>query len=459
MNEYILLKDELINKLKIEMGPENVVTEPSVLRDFDCDASALKSVPQVMVTAKSTEQISRLLTLANRHNFPVVPRGAGTGLCGGCLTLTGGVLLSMTAMNRIRAIDTTNLIAEVEPGLITRRLRDAASEKGLFYPPDPASLDESTIGGNAATNAGGPSCLKYGVTRDYVLGLEAVLPTGKIIRTGQKTRKGVVGYDLTHLLVGSEGTLAVITGLTLKLIPHPPAVRCMGVVFPDLPSAMQAVIAIQVKGFLPAAIEFMDHKCLKRVHDLTPFKISSAKATLLIIEVDGDSGQIKREIKAIGNICREIGATDFLYAENEKEREQIWEMRRQTSTRIHDAAPIYIPEDVTVPIGKIADLVSALPTFEKKFGLDIYAFGHAGDGNIHLNITAPARDHPGLHDCVAEILKLVVKMEGTISGEHGIGFVKKKFLPLELSAASIDLQKGIKNLFDPKNILNPGKIF
>ena len=279
MNEYILLKDELIDKLKIEMGQENVVTEPSVLRDFDCDASALKSVPQVMVTAKSTEQISRLLMLANRHNFPVVPRGAGTGLCGGCLTLTGGVLLSMTAMNRIRAIDTTNLIAEVEPGLITRRLRDAASEKGLFYPPDPASLDESTIGGNAATNAGGPSCLKYGVTRDYVLGLEAVLPTGKIIRTGQKTRKGVVGYDLTHLLVGSEGTLAVITGLTLKLIPHPPAVRCMGVVFPDLPSAMQAVIAIQVKGFLPAAIEFMDNKCLKRVHDLTLFKISSAIET------------------------------------------------------------------------------------------------------------------------------------------------------------------------------------
>ncbi|MCP4692844.1 MAG: FAD-binding protein, partial [Desulfobacterales bacterium] len=273
--------------LREEMGPDRVVADRAVLREYDRDASDLRAVPRVMVIARDAERISRLLTLANKHGFPVVPRGAGTGLAGGCLTLGGGVLLSLKEMNRIKKIDATNLTADVEPGVITAHLREAAKEKGLFYPPDPASLNESTIGGNAATNAGGPSCLKYGVTRAYVLGLEAVLPTGEIIRAGVKTRKGVVGYDLAHLLVGSEGTLAVITGLTLKLIPHPPAVRCMCATFPDLPSAMRAVTAIQVRGCLPSAIEFMDHKCLERASDLLPFKRPGPGASLLIIEVDG----------------------------------------------------------------------------------------------------------------------------------------------------------------------------
>ncbi|MCP4686693.1 MAG: FAD/FMN-containing dehydrogenase, partial [Desulfobacterales bacterium] len=299
----------------------------------------------------------------------------------------------------------------------------------------------------------------YGVTRDYVLGLEAVLPTGEIIRAGVRTRKGVVGYDLAHLLVGSEGSLAVITGLTLKLIPHPPAVRCMCAAFPDLPSAMRAVTAIQVRGCLPSAIEFMDHKCLERASDLLPFKRPGPGASLLIIEVDGVDEWIAREIENIGGICKEFGAADALAAQNEKEREMIWEMRRQTSSRIHDAAPVYIPEDVVVPIARIADLVSALPAFEKKYGLDIFAFGHAGDGNIHLNITAPARDYPGLDACVLEILKLVVKMDGAISGEHGVGVAKKAFMPLELSAASLALQRGVKKLFDPANIMNTGKVF
>ncbi len=459
MKNSVQLKDEWIDQLKNEMGRENVVVDRAVLREYDRDASDLRAVPAVMVIGRSAEQIGRLLALANRRGFPVVPRGAGTGLAGGCLTLGGGVLLSMKEMNRIQAIDTTNLVAEVEPGVIAGRLREAAREKGLFYPPDPASLNESTIGGNAATNAGGPSCLKYGVTRDYVLGLEAVLPSGEIIRAGVKTRKGVVGYDLAHLLVGSEGTLAVITGLTLKLIPHPPAVRCMCAAFPSLPSAMRAVTAIQVRGCLPSAIEFMDHKCLARADDLLPFPSPGRDASLLIIEVDGVEEWIAREIRSIGDICKEFGAADALVAGTEGEREKIWEMRRQTSSRIHDAAPVYIPEDVVVPIARIADLVGALPSFEKKYGLEIYAFGHAGDGNIHLNITAPARDYPGLDACVLALLELVVRMDGAISGEHGIGHAKKEFLPLELSPTSIDLQKGVKKLFDPANIMNTGKVF
>lgn len=459
MNDSYIISEELIERIKKDVGPENVIDDSDVLKEYDRDASDIRCVPQLVVVARDVDQVSRLMKLADREKFPVIPRGAATGLAGGCLALRGGVVLSLIEMNRIRSIDAVNLIAEVEPGVITNDLRVAAKEKGLFYPPDPAGLDKSTIGGNAATGAGGPSCLKYGTTKDYILGLEAVLPNGKIIKTGVKTRKGVVGYDLTHLLVGSEGTLAIITGLTLKLIPHPPSVRCMAAAFPDLTSAMRAVTDIQVRGHLPAAIEFMDHKCLARVEDLLPFELPGQQASLLIIEVDGVESQIAAEIKAVGEICLEMGATDLIDAENEAERTRVWEMRRQTSTRIHDAAATYIPEDVAVPIGSIADLVGALPEYERKYGLDIYAFGHAGDGNIHLNITAPSSDHPGLEDGVVDILKLVVQMGGTISGEHGIGHAKKHFLSLELSEDSMALQRGLKALFDPNNILNPGKIF
>jgi D-lactate dehydrogenase (cytochrome) len=376
------------------------------------------------------------------------------------LPVLGGVVLSLEKLNRIISVDTQNLIAQVQPGTITKDLRDSVQQKKLFFPPDPAGMDQSTIGGNAATNAGGPSCVKYGTTKDYILGLEVVLPCGRMINTGTRTRKGVVGYDLTHLLVGSEGTLGIITGLTLKLIPYPAAISAMTAVFSDLPSAMQAVTQIFNKGHLPSAIEFLDAKCLLLVKDILPFHVPGEKSTLLIIEVDGNPEQTRRDIKTIGKILKEVGATHLLHAFTEKEREDIWDVRRQVSLRIHDTYALYIPEDVVVPIGKIPALVAELPKLEAEYSFDIYAFGHAGDGNIHLNITAQTRDNMNQVEMgVKAILTRVIQMGGTISGEHGIGKAKMRYLSMELSAESIRLQSEIKKVFDPNMILNPGKIF
>ncbi|MBN1141584.1 MAG: FAD-binding protein, partial [Deltaproteobacteria bacterium] len=371
---------EILELLRREFAPERILSTPEELENYDRDASELRIPPQVVVKARCREEVQKLLRLADRYGFPVVPRGAGTGLAGGCLAPHGGVILSLAEMNRILVVDEKNLVAEVEPGVITLQLKDAAKAKGLYYPPDPAGLDQSTIGGNAATNAGGPACVKYGTTRDYILGLEVVLPNGEMIRSGVKTRKGVVGYDLTHLLIGSEGTLGVITGLTLKLIPHPAAVAGMAVIFPDMGVATGAVAEIMSRGYLPCAIEFMDHQCLELVRDQLPFPTSGQEA-MLLLESDGPESQIALEMEAMGAICRQLGAKHLLPARDQKERARLWEVRRMVSLRIHDTAGLYIPEDVVVPLSRIADLIAALPALERKYRLKIYSFGHAGDGN------------------------------------------------------------------------------
>lgn len=460
MTRYSPITDEIRRRISHELGDECIVTDPDEAGTYGKDASGLSYPPELVIRVMETVQIQKLMRLANEYGFPVIPRGGGSGLAGGCVPVLGGVVLSLEKLNRIISVDTKNLIAEVEPGTITEVLRNAVRQKGLFFPPDPAGMDQSTIGGNAATNAGGPSCLKYGTTKDYILGLEAVLPSGRMINTGTRTRKGVVGYDLTQLLVGSEGTLGVITGLILKLIPFPPAVRGITAVFSDLPTAMQAVTEILNRGHLPSAIEFLDAKCLFLVKDILPFHVPGETSALLIVEVDGDPEQTKQEVKAIGRILEEVGSTHLLPAFSEQERKDIWSVRRQVSLRIHDHYSLYIPEDVVVPIEKIPVLVGELPEFEDEYGFEIYAFGHAGDGNIHLNITAQNRDN--MHRVgmgVRAILARVIQMGGTISGEHGIGKAKKQYLTMELSAESIRLQTEIKKVFDPNMILNPGKIF
>ena len=450
---------DVINEIKDVAGFDHVLTDPAILKEYDRDASFLRAAPQVMVMAKSAWQISRLLMLANKRKFPVVPRAGGTGLAGGCLPIYGGVVLNLSSMNQIMAIDSHNLIADVQPGVITSDLRNTAREKGLFYPPDPAGMDKSTIGGNAATSAGGPSCLKYGTTKDYVLGLEVVLPLGDIINTGGRTRKGVVGYDLTHLMVGSEGTLGIITRLFLKLIPHPPAVRTLAAIFRNLGDAMKAVTEIQVRGHLPAALEFMDAACLSLVKDLIPFNISGNESAFVIIELDGAESQIAASMASIVPILEEMGAFEILEAINDEQRETIWSVRRQISTRIRESSEFNAAEDIAVPIGRIADLASVMPDIEKRCTVKLYAFGHAGDGNIHINITASHAEHPGIDEAIRTIFKKTLSMGGTISGEHGIGYAKRPFIDLELSPASLVIQKGIKKLFDPNMILNPGKIF
>jgi glycolate oxidase subunit GlcD len=446
--------------LEREFGPD-LLTGHAALAARSRDESGLVHPPAAVLLARSGEQVARLVVLANEHAFAVIPRGAGTGLAGGCLAGQGGVVLDLTAMNRILDIDTKSLTATVEPGVLTGDLRRAAKAVGLFYPPDPASLDTSTIGGNAATNAGGPACVKYGTTRDYVLGLTAVLPTGEVVRAGVNTRKGVVGYDLTRLIVGSEGTLGVITGLTLKLIPHPKASACVAAVFADLGAAMRAIIAVMTRGHLPSAMEFLDARCLKLVGDLLPFRVEGEESALVLIETDGDEAQTVRAVAGIEAICRELGATNILPpATTDEGREAVWTVRRSVSTRIHEACAVYIPEDIAVPIGKIADMVAALPGVEARFGVTIFAFGHAGDGNIHLNLTA--RDEalrPRVEAAAEACVRLALGFGGTLSGEHGIGLVKRGLVPLEIGPVSLRLQRGLKALFDPRNVLNPGKIF
>jgi glycolate oxidase len=461
MPEYAPITQEIAARIRASVGEHAVVSDPEKLEAFGKDATAaLCRPPDLLVEPVTAEQIQSLMKLANQYRFPVTPRGLGTGLAGGAVPLCGGVVLSLAKMNRILTIDAENLTAIVEPGVITADLRKAARAKQLFYPPDPASIDTCSLGGNAATNAGGASCLKYGTTRHYVLGLEVVLPTGEIIQAGVQTRKGVVGYDMVQLLVGSEGTLGIITKLILKLIPHPPAVSTLVALFPDLPTAMSAVTAILTSGHLPSAMEFMDRLCLDLVGDRLPFEGVGEAGAFLLIETDGAPGVVDREIEAIGEVCLEKNALDVFLAPDSYKRAQMWEVRREISLRIEERYPVYIPEDVVVPIGSIAEFVEALPRLADEFGVGIYSFGHAGDGNIHLNITARDRDNQDRIDRGIEtVIRRVLSLGGTVSGEHGIGCAKRHLLRLELSATSIRLQQEIKKVFDPLLILNPGKLF
>jgi glycolate oxidase len=438
-----------------------IIDDPGKMEEFGRDKTpgAFRR-PELVVEATEVPQIRALLRLANDCRFPVIPRGLGTGLAGGAIPVHGGVVLSLAKMNRILAIEPRNMIAVVEPGVRNLDLKNAVREHGLCYPPDPASNDACSIGGNAATNAGGPACVKYGTTRDYILGLEAVLPSGELIEAGVRTRKGVVGYDLTRLLVGSEGTLGVITKLIVRLIPHPADVTTLVALFPKLSPAMETITTILMRGFMPSTLEFMDSRCLELVGDLLPFAGAKEAGAMLLIESDGAPETIRREIEAIREICLAGGASDALIALDEGRRERMWEVRRAISLRIEESHPLDIQEDIVVPLGRIAEFVECLPGYEAAHGVKIYAFGHAGDGNIHLSVTAESLDaRKAAETGVRGIIQKVIAMGGTMSGEHGVGIAKQPFLPLELTPTSIRLQRAIKLLFDQNLILNPGKIF
>jgi len=443
------------------IGGLTLIDAPEKLEEFGRDKTpGAFHRPELVVEATEVSPIRALLRLANECRFPVTPRGLGTGLAGGSLPVLGGVVLSLARMNRIIAIEPRNMIAVVEPGVRNLDLKNAVREHGLCYPPDPASNDACSIGGNAATNAGGPACVKYGTTRDYILGLEAVLPSGELIEAGVRTRKGVVGYDMTRLLVGSEGTLGVITKLIVRLIPHPADVTTLVALFPKLSPAMETITTILMRGYMPSTLEFMDSRCLGLVGDLLPFEGVKEAGAMLLIESDGAPETIRREIAAIREICQEGGASDALIAADAARRTRMWEVRKAISLRIEEHHPLDIQEDIVVPLGRIAEFVECLPAYEAAHAVKIYAFGHAGDGNIHLSITADSCDaRESAEAGVCEIIKKVIAMGGTMSGEHGVGIAKQRFLPLELSPESIHLQRAIKLLFDPNLILNPGKIF
>jgi D-lactate dehydrogenase (cytochrome) len=457
---YSKITPELKARILRAVGPECEVKDAGLLEAAATDATGMVREPELVLSMKSAGQISNLLKLANEFSFPVIPRGAGTGLAGGSLADLGGVVICLHEMDDIIEIDPSNLIARVQPGVILKDLKAAAEKQGLFYPPDPASLETCSVGGTVATDAGGPACVKYGTTRQYVMGLTCVLPSGEIVKCGVSTRKGVVGFDLTRLMCGSEGALGILTEITLKLIPKPRAVNTQVAVFDDIFKATGAVAAVMAAGVTPSAVEFIDAKCLELIRDLLPFSGVAAGSALVIMEADGMPGSVSEEMRVMSRVVRDSGAAHMLPAGDEKTRAEVWDMRRQVSLRIHESAAVYVPEDVVVPLNRIAELVDRLPSFEGYYGLTIYAFGHAGDGNVHLNVTADSRDKEGeVEACIGELLKYVLKLGGTISGEHGVGLAKKRFLPLELSGESVRLQREIKRVFDPNLILNPGKLF
>jgi len=460
MPEYTPITAEIRARIAAILGLV-IIDDPGKMEEFGRDKTpGAFHRPELVVEATEVPQIQALLRLANDCRFPVIPRGLGTGLAGGAIPIHGGVVLSLAKMNRILAIEPRNMIAVVEPGVRNLDLKNAVRDHGLCYPPDPASNDACSIGGNAATNAGGPACVKYGTTRDYILGLEVVLPSGELIEAGVRTRKGVVGYDMTRLLVGSEGTLGVITKLIVRLIPHPAAVTTLVALFPKLSPAMETITTILMRGYMPSTLEFMDSRCLELVGDILPFTGVKEAGAMLLIESDGAPETIRREIEAIREICLAGGASDALVALDADRRAKMWEVRRAISLRIEEQHPLDIQEDIVVPLGRIAEFVECLPGYEAAHGVKIYAFGHAGDGNIHLSVTGESLEvRKAAETGVCEIIQKVIAMGGTMSGEHGVGIAKQPFLPLELSPESIRLQRAIKLLFDPNLILNPGKVF
>jgi glycolate oxidase len=444
------------------VGQENTLTAPEELYCYGYDASKLKALPDLVVFPGSAEEVAGLLKLANRHRFPVFPRGAGSGMVGAAVPWNGGMVMALTRLNRILEIDPDNLLAVSEPGVITGEFQKAVLRHGLFYPPDPASLQFCTLGGNVAMCAGGPRAIKYGVTRDYILGLEAVLPTGSIITTGTRTVKGVVGYDLTRLLVGSEGTLGVFTKIVLRLVPAPEGVRTLMAVFPSLETAAKAVSAIIKERIIPSTLEFMDQATIRVVENYLKIGLPVESEAILLIEVDGRDCLLDGDVKRIGEICGQCGASEVEIAHTDAERERLWRARRSISPALGQIKPGKINEDVTVPRTEIPVLIRAIQRLAEEYDLTIVCFGHAGDGNIHTNIMLDRDNEDELRrseEAVEKLFRIVLELGGTLSGEHGIGITKSPFLQWEIGPSGYEAMWRIKAALDPLNILNPGKMF
>jgi len=455
----------LANHIKIELkricGEENVSFSPEDLLCYSYDATNTMSAPDAVVFVKSAEEVSLILKMANAEGFPVIPRGAGTGFSGGSVPVEGGVVLSTERMKAIIEIDAENLTAVVEPGVVTWDFQQEAERLGLFYPPDPTSLKFSTIGGNIAECAGGPRAVKYGVTRDYVTGLEVVLPTGEIINTGVRTAKGVVGYDLTRLIVGSEGTLGVVTKAYLRLLPKPETIRTMLAVFSDVKDAARAVSAIIRERIIPSTLELIDSVSIRCVEEHARIGLPAGAGAVLLIEVDGSEAATTLEAEGVRKVCEEHGAS-VRTASGKAEVKDLWKARRALSASLYKIKPNKINEDVVVPRARIPALIEGIQTIAGAHNLLIACFGHAGDGNIHVNVMHDAKDPieaAAAKQAVTEVFELTLRLGGTISGEHGVGTAKAPFIGMELGLVTIDLMKRVKHAFDPNGILNPGKIF
>jgi glycolate oxidase len=455
------LPDRFVARLREVVGAPHVLISPPEIERYGVDALGIRAAPDLVITPRSTAEISAVAALCNQQGIPLIARGAGTGYTGGAVPTRGGVVLSLERLDRILEIDETNLLAVVEPAVITADLQRAVERVGLFYPPDPASLETSSIGGNVAECAGGPRAFKYGTTKRYVLALEAVLPDGEIVRTGSKAVKNVVGYDLTQLLVGSEGTLAIITRITVRLIPKPPARATVSAGFAGIRGAVDAVSTLIQRRVVPAAIELIDSASLRAAESYAGRVLTPGDA-MLIIECDGTDAAVAEEIALVESACRDAGAIEIVRAASADEREALWRARRDVSLALRATGLLKINHDVVVPRGRVPELFDTIESLRRRHALPIAAFGHAGDGNIHVNLMIrhdDAAERDRARSAERELFEQVVALEGSISGEHGIGFAKAPYLEIELSRDEIALMRRVKAAFDPNNILNPGKIF
>ncbi len=453
-----------LDDLKNLLGKGKVLTTLEERIVYSYDASCGRALPDVVVLPENTGDVQAILRFASEHKSCVYPRGAGTGMTGGSLPLGGGIAVVFAKMNRILEIDTANLTARLEPGVILGEFKDAVREKGLFYPPDPASARIATIGGTVAENAGGLNSIKYGVTRNYVLALEVVSARGDVMRFGRGTMKSVSGYDITRLLVGSEGTLALITEITLKLIPHPRRVGTLLAAFPDDVSALKVALGIIKEPLLPAALEFMDEAAVYCARQYTQNPFLEKAGGLLLIEFDGDSDSpssgMRRDLARARELCTNGGAIELRETSNARVRDVLWEIRRCISPAIYQIAPTKMNEDICVPRSEMPRVLQGIKRIAREHGIKVVNFAHAGDGNIHVNFMYNGEDAgetKRTREAVDDLFRLTIASGGTLSGEHGIGISKVRFLPLEYGPAELDIMRDVKKLFDPEGILNPAK--
>ena len=454
-----MLSTSIADEFRSIVGNDWFLDTPEDLATYSYDAFLPEFTPDAVIIPGGTDDISKIMKVANRERINIIPRGAGTNICGSSIARKGGMIIAFHRMSKILEVDAENMCAVVQPGVVNADLQKAVTQYGLMYPPDPASMFVATIGGNVALNAGGPRGVKYGVTRDYLLGLEVVLPSGDVIRTGGKTLKNVSGYDLTRLMCGSEGTLGIITEITVRLVPLPPAKATLQAVFSNLDDAATAVSAIIGSGIVPTTLELIDRVVLDIIKNHSGADFPEDTEALLLIEVDGEASSTEVQGERIEKFCKERGAIEVQRAKSPEDADRLWQARRSAFGAVASVRPNCIVEDATVPVKRLPEIIRKTVELADKYKLKIGVLAHAGDGNLHPLIMTDLRDKEEMariDKALDELYEATIAMGGTLSGEHGIGIAKARFMPMEFSRSAIEIMRGIKRVFDPNNILNPG---
>lgn len=454
-----MLSKKVADEFRSIVGNDAFLDTPEDLATYSYDGFLPEFMPDGVIIPGSKDEISKIMGLANREKINIIPRGAGTNICGSSVAREGGIIMAFHRMNKILEIDHESMCAVVQPGVVNADLQKEVAKYGLMYPPDPASMFVSTIGGNVALNAGGPRGVKYGVTRDYLLGLQVVLPSGEVIKTGGKTLKNVSGYDLTRLMCGSEGTLGIYTEIILRLVPLAPAKATLQATFPTLDSAATTVSAIIGSGIVPTTLELMDRVVLDAIGEYGGARFHKEAEALLLIEVDGEAVSVEVQGERIESFCKERGAVVVERASTPEEAEKLWQARRTAFGAVASLRPNCIVEDATVPVKRLPEIIRKIVEVAEKYQLKIGVLAHAGDGNLHPLIMTDLRDQEEMariDKALEELYETTIGMGGTLSGEHGIGIAKDRFMTMEFSESSLDIMRGIKRVFDPNNIMNPG---